>query len=193
MEMQDLLDSGKYKYAVTEAIQMNIFEMLSKPSPWPVISSRIHALILGACIKNGLALGDGNNALKVRTVDDGVTVWMFGIKCFGIKELKNSTRMEIDKVICNAVISSPVEFPEKGPVKIVLNIESDIIGLIDVSKLYMYTFDRSATDGFACCHMYTECSDAIDCVHPDIMHTAQCMYYRNLRDGKVFYGKNKNI
>ena len=46
---------------------------------------------------------------------------------------------------------------------------------------------------FGCCSRYEACSDAGHCVHPDIMFAMQCAYRQNLINGKIFYGKNKNI
>lgn len=47
--------------------------------------------------------------------------------------------------------------------------------------------------GFGCCSRYEACSDAGHCIHPDIMFAAQCAYRENLANGRIFYGKNKNI
>lgn len=47
--------------------------------------------------------------------------------------------------------------------------------------------------GFGCCSRYVECSDAKHCIHPDIMFAVQCAYRQNLHNGKIFYGKNRNI
>lgn len=46
---------------------------------------------------------------------------------------------------------------------------------------------------FDCCHLYTECSDAKCCIHPDKDFTKGCRYKRILRSGKIYYGKNRNI
>ncbi len=46
---------------------------------------------------------------------------------------------------------------------------------------------------FGCCSRFVECSDAKRCVHPDILFAAACIYRRNLEDGKIFYGKNRNV
>lgn len=55
-------------------------------------------------------------------------------------------------------------------------------------------FDESLREnGFGCCSRYEECSDAKHCIHPDVMFSGMCAYKYNLKDGKIFYGKNKNI
>lgn len=44
-----------------------------------------------------------------------------------------------------------------------------------------------------CCSRYQECSDAKTCIHPDKAFALACGYRRILSDGRIFYGKNRNI
>lgn len=46
---------------------------------------------------------------------------------------------------------------------------------------------------FDCCSRYMECSNAKECVHPDPDTAFLCGYRRVLRDGKIFYGANRNV
>lgn len=50
-----------------------------------------------------------------------------------------------------------------------------------------------ASDSFGCCGRYEACSDAKKCIHPDQLFAAACAYKKNLEQGRIFYGKNKNI
>lgn len=52
--------------------------------------------------------------------------------------------------------------------------------------------DAHPTD-FGCCSRYEECSNAKKCIHPDPDMAIRCVYRKNLKKGKVFYGKNRNI
>jgi hypothetical protein len=45
---------------------------------------------------------------------------------------------------------------------------------------------------FACCDLYKACSDEKKCIHRDRLYSKGCWYRRNLENGKIFYGKNKN-
>lgn len=45
---------------------------------------------------------------------------------------------------------------------------------------------------FGCCSRYEACSDAGKCINPDQELSTHCYYKRNLRKGKIFYGRNKN-
>lgn len=51
--------------------------------------------------------------------------------------------------------------------------------------------DALPTD-FGCCSRYEACSDAGKCINPDQELSTHCYYKRNLRHGKIFYGRNKN-
>lgn len=47
---------------------------------------------------------------------------------------------------------------------------------------------------FGCCSRFNECSDKLECVHENKLYAAGCKYRKiNLENGRVFYGKNKNI
>ena len=46
---------------------------------------------------------------------------------------------------------------------------------------------------YDCCSRYRECSDSKACIHPDIEFSLKCGYRRIMRDGRIFYGKNRNI
>jgi len=46
---------------------------------------------------------------------------------------------------------------------------------------------------FDCCSRFEACSDAKVCVHPDPAFSMLCGYRKILKNGRVFYGKNRNI
>jgi hypothetical protein len=46
---------------------------------------------------------------------------------------------------------------------------------------------------FGCCSVFNKCSDEKRCVHINKLYSKGCMYRRNLDDGKIFYGKNRNV
>ena len=45
---------------------------------------------------------------------------------------------------------------------------------------------------FSCCHRIRECSDAKKCLMSDNPDFINCIYRKNLENGKVFIGKNSN-
>ena len=74
---------------------------------------------------------------------------------------------------------------------------SSIEDLVDVSyqlsAIAILVLSELGGDGFGCCSRYQACSDAKECLHPDKLFAFACKYRENLEQGKIFYGKNKNI
>lgn len=58
------------------------------------------------------------------------------------------------------------------------------------NKIFINLF---SFESFGCCHKYVECSDAKKCLHVDSAYATACMYRKSLENGRIFYGKNKNI
>ena len=46
---------------------------------------------------------------------------------------------------------------------------------------------------FGCCSKYEQCSDARKCVHDYKLYAKGCQYRKNLENGLIFYGENKNV
>lgn len=51
----------------------------------------------------------------------------------------------------------------------------------------------SKKKSFSCCSKFNQCSDAKECVHENKLYSTACTYRRNLENGRIFYGKNRNI
>lgn len=47
-----------------------------------------------------------------------------------------------------------------------------------------------SADVIGCCGLYLKCSDAKQCLHPDLSVSENCLYRKNLEAGRIFYGKN---
>ena len=68
--------------------------------------------------------------------------------------------------------------------------------LVDyVRKNTEYCLDgyESKAARFGCCSSFMEFSDAKKCVHTNKLYSKACIYRDSLDDGKIFYGKNKNV
>lgn len=63
----------------------------------------------------------------------------------------------------------------------------------EIKDIYYYLFLSAPVDSFGCCSRYSECSDAKKCINPDKKMAQGCQYKENLKNGRIFYGKNKNI
>lgn len=57
------------------------------------------------------------------------------------------------------------------------------------TKIYDYFL---CENGFDCCSAYEQCSDAKRCIRTDLMFAGQCTYRQKLKQGIIFFGKNKN-
>ena len=64
----------------------------------------------------------------------------------------------------------------------------ELIDLVSAMFLEAVNFEK-----FGCCHKYVYCSDKKKCLHDDFLYSTACMYRKNLEQGKIFYGKNKNV
>ena len=51
----------------------------------------------------------------------------------------------------------------------------------------------STASSFGCCSKYEQCSDEKQCIHANPFYSYGCIYRKNLANGKIFYGKNKNV
>lgn len=64
--------------------------------------------------------------------------------------------------------------------------------LEDVIRYRVKTYSSSA-NSFGCCSQFEKCSDAKKCVHENKLYSTACQYRRHLENGRIFYGKNRNI
>lgn len=62
----------------------------------------------------------------------------------------------------------------------------------EIKDIYYYLFLLAPVESFGCCSKYIECSDAKKCINLDKKMAQGCQYKENLKNGKIFYGKNKN-
>lgn len=68
----------------------------------------------------------------------------------------------------------------------------DLFNYINENILYCLKHYESSSS-FGCCSHFIECSDHKSCVHKNKLYAKGCLYRSHLDNGKIFYGKNKNI
>lgn len=102
-------------------------------------------------------------------------------------------------------ISVPAQYKDDIPEELEYKILASDSGMCritihsvqDVAELTDFLCDivEAQTDAypadFGCCSRYEACSDACRCIHPDPNMAIRCIYRKNLKQGKIFYGKNK--
>lgn len=81
---------------------------------------------------------------------------------------------------------------DAGMIRIVIHTYTDILKYTAVLRAILGQICRNYRN-FGCCGRYLECSDTGTCIHPDPKFSLACWYRYSLMDGKIFYGKNKNI
>ena len=62
-----------------------------------------------------------------------------------------------------------------------------------VIRTVLDKYFKEGSDTFGCCHLYKQCSDAKKCLHENKLYARSCIYGRHLAEGRIFYGKNRNI
>lgn len=79
-------------------------------------------------------------------------------------------------------------------IKIYINEEKEIEKIEgEIQKIYIFLCNNTPVETFGCCSRYIECSENLKCINPDRKLAKGCQYKNNLEQGKIFYGKNKNI
>lgn len=77
--------------------------------------------------------------------------------------------------------------------RIVVSSFIDVLSLAPVLAAIAEAEVVIASDTFGCCSRYEACSDAQKCIHPNAIFAAACAYKKNLEQGRIFYGKNRNV
>jgi len=62
-----------------------------------------------------------------------------------------------------------------------------------LSSIFSAEVKELAGEAFGCCARYTDCSNALRCLHPNNLRSLACQYRKNLEGGRIFYGVNRNI
>lgn len=79
-------------------------------------------------------------------------------------------------------------------VKIRINKQSpNLVEYIRRNVEYCLDGYESKANRFGCCSSFIACSDAKKCVHTNKLYSKACIYRDSLDEGRIFYGKNKNV
>lgn len=69
----------------------------------------------------------------------------------------------------------------------------NLVNYIRKSTEYCLAGYESKAARFGCCSSFNECSDAKKCVHENKLYSKACIYRDSLDEGRIFYGKNRNV
>ena len=70
---------------------------------------------------------------------------------------------------------------------------SNLVEYIRRNTIYCIEGYISKADRFGCCSSFEECSNVKKCIHDNKLYSKACMYRENLEQGRIFFGKNRNI
>ena len=95
------------------------------------------------------------------------------------------------------LISQEVEYKiqksDPNYCRIIIDSPEDLAKHLDLLKKVLEMQVDAYPADFGCCSRYEACSDAKRCIHPNADMAIRCSYRKNLKKGRIFYGKNKNI
>ena len=68
-----------------------------------------------------------------------------------------------------------------------------LVDYIRANTIYCIRGYKTKADMFGCCSDFIKCSDAKKCVHPNKLYSKACWYRIKLEQGRILYGKNRNV
>ena len=81
-----------------------------------------------------------------------------------------------------------------GAVKVrIADTSPNLLEYVKQNTVYCVQGYVSKAARFGCCSSFIACSDAKKCVHENKLYSKACMYRDSLEEGRIFYGKNRNI
>lgn len=140
-----------------------------------------------------------NQWISIRKIADGKSIFFFKSMIAKVKFSKQNNcfyiAIQMDYVNEFNHVSLQKMRNVKGWIRFpIVSVESLNLLEDSFSKLYsLLESDYSNNGMFGCCHLYEQCSDKKQCIHKDIVFSNCCWYKENLKNNKIFYGKNKNV
>lgn len=92
-----------------------------------------------------------------------------------------------------AEVEYKVQKSDPNYCRIIIDTPEDLTNYLELLKQVLEAQVDAYPADFGCCSRYEECSDARKCIHPDPDMAIRCTYRKNLKKGRIFYGKNKTI
>jgi hypothetical protein len=137
--------------------------------------------------------------IEEHSLKNGKSISIFGSKVFEISE-KTGEKV----LLCKYQILEHFDLLKYTALDDTSDVENiAMIKIVDVKNflsviedlvypIYIYCLNLIQVDTFGCCNSFIECSNKKECVSKDREFYLGCCYRRNLENGKIFYGKNKN-
>lgn len=112
--------------------------------------------------------------------------------CFRGKQNYFAIPVKYEKLIPSAV-DYKIQKSDPNYCRIPLTSPESITEHLEFLKEVLEAETDAYPADFGCCSRYVECSNAQQCIHPNPDMALRCIYRKNLKKGKIFYGENKTI
>lgn len=137
---------------------------------------------------------DDPDAFSSSTISNGFSFFIYGVKAFELKQDETGAALCLPGNFVSIIDPQRKTTKENSLYTIrsltEYQMKQFIQWLIETKKK---NFRALITDTFACCNSFVACSDAGHCLHENNRFYNGCYYRTNLEQGRIFYGKNKNI
>lgn len=108
--------------------------------------------------------------------------------------LINQSAFESVPIQFKADIKSPTGYKSVYTLRVPMSYLNDDVFINYLISIVEYHIDHyRSLHSFGCCSKYLQCSDVKHCVHENLLYSTGCGYRSNLENGRIFYGKNRNI
>jgi len=128
------------------------------------------------------------------------SILFFGEKVFGIRinsktQCLDTTEECVVPYASRIAGAKVIQTEKQTSVQIPLLTEEASVPVVHemLNALFQECFNRQNVEMFGCCNDHVRCSDVGHCLHEDDKFYLGCIYRKNLEEGRIFYGKNRNV
>lgn len=137
---------------------------------------------------------DDPDAFSYNAIKTGYSFFIYGKKCFELTDDGNGYVLKLPIRFVSALFPHEVQNSKKDLISTPSLSSEQMNQLFTLLKAQKHENFRSLiSETFACCNSFVACSDVGHCIHEHDRFYNGCYYRTNLEQGKIFYGKNKNV
>ncbi|NLU53434.1 MAG: hypothetical protein GXX10_11310 [Clostridiaceae bacterium] len=172
--------------AIYEQLSFDNIEV-SEPKPEIKLFQKIYSFIKEKY--------DDAESVTLKVNKSYLSICFFRVPKLRIKKVKNEVFLEIPEHFKDELnrhnIENTVTADHYYRVKVPGFISNNLRALI--SDIYEYCYRKYSDERFDCCSRYLECSDNKMCCYEGQKFSRACSYHYKLKDGIIFFGKNRTI
>jgi hypothetical protein len=139
-----------------------------------------------------------DDQIEIRPLATCVSIRLFNMPAMKIVYGRDKKFVSINPRLREALDGSTLIKTEKTKsdpwIRVLFNFQDELEQIHPLFlKIYDEAYLKFSAECFGCCSRYEKCSDMKRCIHPDKLIARGCEYRSHLVDGRIFYGKNRNI